>query len=329
VNRAAAPEGTARSVLAGDRRALARAITLVESTREDHRQAADLLLERVLPRTGRSVRIGISGAPGVGKSTFIETFGRHVISRGHKLAVLAVDPSSQRSGGSILGDKTRMEELGRSPDAFIRPSPTGGTLGGVARRTREAVLLCEAAGFDVVIVETVGVGQSETAVADLVDMFVLLLLPSGGDELQGLKKGIVELADLLVISKADGDLAKAAGRSAAEYSNALHVLRPVSVYWTPEVLTCSALENRGVAEVWDRVTDYVATMRAAGAFTARRERQARRWMWSAVDEALHAAFRANPRVQALLSALEDEVASGRTTPTRAARKLLDAFAGAA
>lgn len=315
----------AESIIAGDRRALARAITLVESTRDDHRQAAERLLEHLLPQTGGSVRIGISGVPGVGKSTFIETFGRHIIAEGHKLAVLAVDPSSQRSGGSILGDKTRMEELGRSPDAFIRPTPTSGTLGGVARRTREAMLLCEAAGFDTIIVETVGVGQSETAVAGLVDMFVLLLLPSGGDELQGLKKGIVEIADLLVVNKADGDLEKAAGRSAAEYANALHVLTPASAHWTPGVMTCSALENRGVVEVWHQVTGFVETMQAAGAFSARREHQARGWMWSAVDEALRAAFRADSQVQALLGPLEDEVAAGATTPSRAARALLDAF----
>ncbi|MEK9661176.1 MAG: methylmalonyl Co-A mutase-associated GTPase MeaB, partial [Alphaproteobacteria bacterium] len=285
-------------------------------------------LERLLPHTGASVRIGISGVPGVGKSTFIEAFGRHLTGAGHRLAVLAVDPSSQRSGGSILGDKTRMEELGRSPDAFIRPSPTGGTLGGVARRTREAMLVCEAAGFDVVIVETVGVGQSETAVADLVDMFVLLLLPSGGDELQGLKKGIVEIADLLVVNKADGDLEKAAGRSAAEYANALHVLTPVSAHWTPQVLTCSALEGRGIAEVWRQVEVFVAAMRDAGAFAARRQSQARGWMWSAVDEALQAAFRADPHVQAMLGPLEDEVAAGATTPGAAARALLGAFFGA-
>ena len=324
----AAQEDLAPAILGGDRRALARAITLVESTRDDHRASAEALLERLLPHTGNAIRLGISGVPGVGKSTFIEAFGHHLIAAGHRLAVLAVDPSSQRSGGSILGDKTRMEELGRSPQAFIRPSPTGGTLGGVARRTREAILLCEAAGFDIVIVETVGVGQSETAVADLVDMFVLLLLPSGGDELQGLKKGIVEIADLLVVNKADGDLEKAAGRSAGEYANALHVLTPASAHWTPAVLTCSALENRGIAEIWQQVTRFVETMRAAGAFAARRERQARGWMWSAVDEALRAAFRADPHVQALLGALEDEVASGAITPGHAARTLIAAFGGA-
>jgi LAO/AO transport system kinase len=220
--------GLAQKVLAGDRRALARAITLIESTRADHRAAAEALLARLLPASGKSVRLGISGVPGVGKSTFIERFGLQLIDAGHKVAVLAVDPSSKKSGGSILGDKTRMQELARSPAAFIRPSPTGGTLGGVARRSREALLACEAAGFDVAIVETVGVGQSETAVADMVDMFLLLLLPSGGDELQGLKKGIVELADLLLINKADGELEAAAGRAAAEYTSALNLLRPTS-----------------------------------------------------------------------------------------------------
>ncbi|MBI5163680.1 MAG: methylmalonyl Co-A mutase-associated GTPase MeaB, partial [Magnetospirillum sp.] len=218
-------------VQAGERRALARAITLIESTRPDHRDAADALLHDLLPQAGNAVRVGITGVPGAGKSTFIEAFGLAAIAAGHRLAVLAVDPSSPRSGGSILGDKTRMEELSRDPRAFIRPSPSGGTLGGVARRTREAMLVCEAAGFDVVIVETVGVGQSETAVADMVDMFLLLLVPGGGDELQGLKKGIVELADAIVVNKADGDLAAAAGRAARDYANALHLLAAPAGGW--------------------------------------------------------------------------------------------------
>ncbi|MBT5373864.1 MAG: methylmalonyl Co-A mutase-associated GTPase MeaB, partial [Rhodospirillaceae bacterium] len=232
-------ETLAGSVLKGDRRALARAITLIESTRPDHRRQSEILMGHLLPHAGKSVRIGISGVPGVGKSTFIETFGLHVIGQGHKVAVLAVDPSSKRSGGSILGDKTRMTGLSQSKDAFIRPSPSGGALGGVAARTREALLACEAAGFDVVFVETVGVGQSETAVADMVDTFLLLLLPSGGDELQGIKKGIMEIADLLAVNKADGDLIKAAGRTASDYGNAVRLIRPAYAEWQPRVQTCS------------------------------------------------------------------------------------------
>ena len=238
---AGGPDGLAGRVLAGDRRALARAITLVESTRADHRAAAEALLTQVLPHSGQAVRLGITGVPGGGKSTFIEAFGLFLISQGHRVAVLAVDPTSRRSKGSILGDKTRMEELSRAPEAFIRPSPAGRTLGGVARRTREAMLVCEAAGFDVVIVETVGVGQSETAVADMVDMFLLLLQPGSGDELQGFKRGIMELADLVVVNKADGELAPAAERAAAEYRGALQFLRPASKSWKPEVMKCSSL----------------------------------------------------------------------------------------
>src|SRR6478672_11136472 len=230
----------AQQVVDGDRRALARAITLVESTRADHRAEAEALLAEVLPHVGNSVRVGISGAPGAGKSTFIEALGGYLVEQAHRVAVLAVDPSSTRSGGSILGDKTRMEQLTRSPLAFVRPSPTGGTLGGVARRTREALLLCEAAGFDVVLVETVGVGQSEVAVAGMVDCFMLLIAPAAGDELQGIKRGIMELADLVVVNKADGDLAAIAGITAADYANALHLVRPRIAAWVPRVLTCSA-----------------------------------------------------------------------------------------
>ncbi|MDE0780531.1 MAG: methylmalonyl Co-A mutase-associated GTPase MeaB [Alphaproteobacteria bacterium] len=316
-----------RQVCAGDRRALARAITLIESTRDDHREQADALLAALLPHTGEAIRIGISGVPGVGKSTFIETFGQHVIAAGHKVAVLAVDPSSQRTGGSILGDKTRMEQLSRAPEAFIRPSPTAGTLGGVARRTREVLLACEAAGFDVVLVETVGVGQSETAVADLVDMFLLLLLPSGGDELQGIKKGIMELADLVIVNKADGDLAKAAGRSAAEYANALRLLRPITAEWTPEVLTCSSLEKVGITAIWDRIGDFRSAMDMSGMTDYKRAEQARRWMWGEVDENLLSAFRRHPDVREKLAELEGKVSQAQLTPSAAAQMLLDAFRG--
>lgn len=312
-------------VLAGDRRSLARAITLIESTRPDHRASAEALLHELLPHTGRSVRVGITGVPGAGKSTFIEAFGLHVVAAGHRLAVLAVDPSSPRSGGSILGDKTRMEELGRDPRAFIRPSPSGCTLGGVARRTREAMLVCEAAGFDVVVVETVGVGQSETAVADMVDMFLLLLVPGGGDELQGIKKGIVELADAIVVNKADGDLATAAQRAARDYRNALHLLAPPGGGWTVPVLTCSALQRAGIGEVWETVGGYKAAMKASGRFAARRSDQAHAWMWSEISETLLAALREDARVALLLPELERRVARGELAPGAAARSLVGAF----
>jgi len=314
----------AQGLEAGDRRALARAITLIESTRADHRAAAERLVSYLLPKTGASVRLGISGVPGVGKSTFIEAFGNALISQGHRVAVLAVDPSSKISGGSILGDKTRMETLARSQHAFIRPTPTGGTLGGVARRTREALLLCEAAGFDVVIVETVGVGQSETAVADMVDMFLLLLLPGGGDDLQGLKRGIVEMADLLIVNKADGDTVRTAERTAADYQNALHLLRPPSRGWSPPVLTCSARENRGVADVWTQIEAFRENCGKEG-IARRRADQARSWMWSEIGDTLLAAFRADPEVSARLLECETAVADGRMTPGAAAQDLLKVF----
>lgn len=311
----------------GERRALAQAITLVESTRPDHRAQAEALLTSLLPETGRAVRIGISGVPGVGKSTFIEAFGLHVIALGHKVAVLAIDPTSQRTGGSILGDKTRMEMLSRDDRAFIRPSPAGGTLGGVARRTREAMLLVEAAGFDVVIVETVGVGQSETAVADMVDLFLLLLPPAGGDELQGIKKGIVELADLIVVNKADGDLAAAARHAEAEYRHALSLLRPAHPAWRVPVLSCSALTGQGVAAVWERIGDYRAALGSNGAIAHRRGEQARAWMWREIEESLLDAFRADAAVRAELAAAEAATAHSQMTPGAAARRLLSLFRG--
>jgi LAO/AO transport system kinase len=315
----------AGGVLRGDRRALAKAITLIESTKPEHRREATALLETLLPETGRSVRIGITGVPGVGKSTFIESFGLYVIEENHKVAVLAVDPSSKRGGGSILGDKTRMEALARDDDAFIRPSPAGATPGGVARRTREAMLVCEAAGFDVVIVETVGVGQAETAVADMVDLFVLLLSPAGGDELQGIKRGVMELADLLVVNKADGELVAAAQRTAAEYHNALGLLHAPTAAWFPPVLQASALTGDGVAGVWETVLDYKAKMETAGAIAARRAEQAKAWMWSEVSEGLMAALREHPGVAGQVEALEAQVAAGTITPTAAAERLLAAF----
>jgi LAO/AO transport system kinase len=318
-------ERLAAPLLSGDRRALARAITLVESTRPDHRAGAEALLARLMPATGGSIRLGITGVPGVGKSTFIETFGLHVIARGHRLAVLAVDPSSKRGGGSILGDKTRMEKLATAPEAFIRPSPAGRTLGGVARRTREAILLAEAAGFDVVIVETVGVGQSETAVADMVDMFILLLQPAGGDELQGLKRGIMEVADLLVVNKADGELVSAANRAAADYRRALQLIMPRSLGWRTPVRQCSALTGKGIPEVWEIVEQYRRELSDTGEIAARRGEQARAWLESELADGLLSALRGDARVGAVVAELEAKVAAGLLLPTAAAQRLLDAF----
>jgi LAO/AO transport system kinase len=319
--------GLAQSVRGGDRRALARAITLIESTRADHRAQADALLALLLPHTGKSIRLGITGVPGVGKSTFIERFGLQLIEGGHRVAVLAVDPSSKVSGGSILGDKTRMEELGRNPGAFIRPTPAGTTLGGVARRTREAILLVEAAGFDVVIVETVGVGQSETTVSEMVDMFVLLLLPSGGDELQGIKKGVVELADLVVVNKADGDMKAAATRAASEYRHALYLLRQPTPGWTVEVRTCSALTGVGIAELWQTVGRFRDAVGDAG-IARRRADQARAWLWNELGESLLQQLRADQAVRRRLPALEAAVTAGEITPGVAAAELRALFTGA-
>ena len=316
----------AEALSRGDRRALAQAITLVESSRPDHRPLADRLLEILLPRTGRSIRIGISGAPGVGKSTFIESFGLHVLSRGHRLAVLAVDPSSRLGGGSILGDKTRMTRLAGEAKAFIRPSPAGGTLGGVARRTREAMLVVEAAGHDVVLVETVGVGQSETAVADMTDMFLLMLLPGSGDDLQGIKRGIVELADLILVNKADGALKELASRTAADYQHALRLLHPASPGWTPEVQICSALEGMGIPEAWATIERFRATLGDA-AIAGRRAGQAKAWLRAELSDSLLAALAGHPRLRDRLPALEAEVAAGRLAPGAAARLLLAEFLG--
>ena len=315
----------ADGVLDGNRRALAQAITLIESTRFDHRAAASALLQQLMPHAGNSIRLGISGVPGVGKSTFVEALGNHVIDAGHRVAVLTVDPSSAISGGSILGDKTRMELLSRRPEAYIRPSPAGTTLGGVTRRSREALILCEAAGFDVVIVETVGVGQSETKVADMTDMFVLLQLPGGGDELQGIKRGIMELADLILINKADDDLQTLAERSAAEYRNALRLLHPRLANWKVEVQTCSARDGVGIAEAWDAVLQHRETLESSGQLMQRRTAQARDWMWSEVSDSLIAALQSDAEVRKQIPALEAAVSEGEIPPTVAASKLLDIF----
>ncbi len=310
-------------VQAGDRRALARAITLVESIRPDHRAQAAEVLDAVLANTGGAIRIGISGPPGVGKSTFIEAFGTRLTALGHHVAVLAVDPSSSRSGGSILGDKTRMERLARDPAAFIRPSPAGTELGGVARRTREALLLCEASGFDVVIVETVGVGQSELAVADLVDVFVLLASPSGGDDLQGIKRGIMELADVVVVTKADGDLANAANHAAADLRRAIHLLRPKYEGLSTDTYLVSSTAGTGIDEVWDAITAAHGVLRDSGQLQHLRAGQARAWLWDEIRTGLLERFRAQPSTQAALADLEAAVVAGEVSPTVAAQRLLD------
>ena len=323
-------EAWADEIEAGNRTILARAITLVESTRADHRRQAQQLLVTLLGRghsgPGASTqRVGITGVPGSGKSTFIDALGMQLIDGGHRVAVLAVDPSSTRTGGSILGDKTRMAHLANHEHAFIRPSPSAGTLGGVARATREAIVLVESAGYDVVLVETVGVGQSETAVADMVDCFLVLLLARTGDSLQGIKKGVLELADVLAVNKADGDRALEAEKAARELADALHLLGPSSTGWAPPVLTCSALERRGLDEVWRQVQAHRAVHEASGAFAERRRRQQVAWMWAAVEDRLLSRLRATPEVQALVPRLEAEVQAGTTTPTLAADALLEAF----
>jgi LAO/AO transport system kinase len=313
----------ARDVRAGSRAALARAITLVESRRGDHQALARDLVQMLLPDTGKGFRVGITGSPGVGKSTTIDALGTYLIEQGHKVAVLAVDPSSARSGGSILGDKTRMARLSGSEHAFIRPSPSSGTLGGVAAKTREAMLLCEAAGFDVVLVETVGIGQSETAVSDMTDFFLALMLPGGGDELQGIKKGLVELADMIAINKADGDNIKRAKVTAADYRGALHILSPRSEHWHPPVETYSALTGDGIARIWQKVLDHRKAMNASGDFAARRREQQVKWMWSMLEQRMLARLRSEASVRTRVRKIEAEVADGRVTPALAAEQILE------
>ena len=313
-----------RGVRGADRRAVARAITLVESSRIDHQPAAAELLERLARAPGQALRIGLSGAPGVGKSTFIESFGTFLVDRGHKVAVLAVDPSSAVSGGSILGDKTRMERLAIDPRAYIRPSPSGTSLGGVARRTRETIRVVEAAGFDVVIVETVGVGQSEAGVAAMTDMFVLLLAPGAGDELQGIKRGIVELAHVALVNKADGDLADEARRTAAEYRNAFRMLAGGGPGWTVEVHTCSALTGSGIAEAWGCIERYRDWYETTGARTRKRSEQARGWLWSEIADSVRATIESREDLKRLVERLENDVASGKTPAAVAARRVIAA-----
>lgn len=309
-------------LIAGNRRALAKAITLVESKLEPHRQQAQEILEEVLPHSGNSIRIGITGVPGVGKSTFIEAFGLYLIEQGKRVAVLAVDPSSPIAGGSILGDKTRMEELSRREEAFIRPSPSEGTLGGVAQKTRETMLLCEAAGYDVILVETVGVGQSEYQVAGMVDFFMVLMLPGGGDELQGIKKGIMELADALVINKADGDSENMAKLTRQQYTSAMNLLRHTS-FWTPQVMTCSALKNTNIDTVWGMLVDYWVRAEEEGAFHSKRAQQNRDWMHQLVNEMLLLKLSQNPEVKQMLPSLERSVEEHQITAFAAARQVID------
>ncbi len=309
-------------VLQGNKTALARAITLVESTKRENLEKANTIIEKCLAKKTDSIRIGITGVPGVGKSTFIESFGRKLTSIGKKVAVLAVDPSSTQTKGSILGDKTRMEELVKDDKAFIRPSPSGVSLGGVTRKTRETIILCEAAGYDVILIETVGVGQSETAVHSMVDFFLLLKLPGAGDELQGIKRGIIEMADAIVINKADGDNIKRARNASVEFSRALHLYPPKENGWTPKVLSCSALENTGLDEIWDMISNYIAENKSTNFFTSKRQNQNKNWLIQTLDDQLKQLFYQDKEVASALQKLIDDVINDRISPFRAAEKLL-------
>jgi LAO/AO transport system kinase len=315
----------AEAIRGGDRKAMAKAITLLESKRPEKAERGRAILEELVPHAGQSMRVGVTGPPGVGKSTFIESLGIYLLERGHQVAVLAVDPSSPVTGGSILGDKTRMERLAQEAGAFIRPSPSGGSLGGVADRTREAVLVCEAAGYDIVIVETVGIGQSEVAVRSMVDFFLVLLQPGAGDELQGIKKGVLELADSLVVNKADGAQLEAAKRCAGEHTGALGLLHSRSANWTPRVLMVSSLQGTGIDAVWEAIVAHTAALESGGERQARRNEQARQWMWSLVEEGLRSSFRAHPEVSSQVDSLEQAVQDLEISPAAAARALLDAF----
>jgi len=311
-----------QGVLKCDRRVVAKTITLIESSLSAHQDLAHTIIDLLLPYAGKAIRLGITGAPGVGKSTFIESLGTMLVKKGHRVAVLAVDPSSKRSGGSVLADKTRMEKLAVEERAFVRPSPSGGTLGGVARKTRETMILCEAAGFDVIIVETVGVGQSETAVASMVDFFLMLIISGAGDELQGIKKGILELADAVVVNKADGDNVERAEFARKQYETALHFLSPSSPNWRPPVLTCSAMEMIAIDVIWETVLKHHRKFTQTGELEANRKRQAVDWMWSLVKEGYRKRFYQNPEVGKLLPEILKEVESGKTASTLAASRLL-------
>jgi len=312
-------------ILEGNMTILSQAITLVESLLEEHHDAAQAIIEKCLPHSGNSVRIGITGVPGAGKSTFIEAFGKKITSWGHKLAVLAIDPSSERSKGSILGDKTRMIELSCDPNAFIRPSPSAGSLGGVARKTRETIILCEAAGFDTVFVETVGVGQSETAVHSMVDFFLLLMISGAGDELQGIKRGIMEMASMIVINKADGNNIDKATQAKALYQSALHLFPPVVSGWTPKVLTTSSKQRIGLEEIWSTISDYISLAKSNDFFQSNREEQMKFWMYETINETLQNHFYSNPQIRSLLKDYEDRVATHRISSFIAAKELLNKY----
>ena len=315
----------AEGIRSGNRAMLARAITLLESKRPDHQKAARLLVQDLLPDTGRAIRVGITGVPGAGKSTTIDTLGTYLIGQGHKVAVLAVDPSSARTGGSILADKTRMAQLAVDANAFVRPSPSAGTLGGVAVKTREAMLACEAAGFDTILVETVGTGQSETVVSDMTDFFLALMVPGAGDELQGLKKGLVEIADMIAINKADGDNVVRARAAAAEYRAALHILSPRSANWSPPVVTYSAKTGDGIAELWSKVTEHRKLLTASGEIAARRREQQVKWMWAMFEEHLRTKLATDPKLKAKLPQLEAAVSAGRLSPALAVDEIVEAL----
>jgi len=319
------PGELAELVRSGNTMWLARAITLVESRKHAHRALASELLTAVMPDTGGADRVGLTGVPGVGKSTFIDQFGTNLTAAGKRVAVLAVDPSSSRTGGAILGDKTRMERLSADPNAFIRPSPAGRSLGGVARATRESILLCEAAGFDVVLVETVGVGQSETTVSEMVDIFVVLMLAGAGDELQGIKRGVLEIADLITVNKADGDNVKRARMAAADYRRAIHLMTPASPNWTPPVMTCSALTNEGLPQIWDTIVEHRERLTATGERATRRQRQQIGWMWSLIGDGLLDEFRESATMATMLPDIEAAVLAGELPPAVAADRLLAAF----
>lgn len=314
-----------KKLFKGDRRTLAKLITVIESKLDENRKESQTILETILPRAGKSIRIGITGIPGVGKSTFIESLGLSLIKKGFKVAVLAVDPSSPISGGSLMGDKTRMEELSRSNLAFIRPSPTSGSLGGVAQKTRETMLLCEAAGYDVILIETVGVGQSEVEVASMVDFFLVLMLPNSGDELQGIKKGILELADMIVVNKADGESVTMAETTAQHYRNAFHLLIPHSSFWHPKVKTCSAVKNINIDKIWDTVMDFKNLSISNDQFDIKRAAQNREWMWKLVHEMLDLELKRNQGVMDIWPIMEKKVTSGETTPYFAAKKIIELF----
>jgi LAO/AO transport system kinase len=318
-----APDHLAERLVAGDRAALARAITLIESRKPAHQEAARALMQAVLPHTGRAIRVGITGVPGVGKSTLIDTLGSSLTAEGHRIAVLAIDPSSTRTGGSILGDKTRMARLAQDRNAFIRPSPASGTLGGVAGRTRETMLLCEAAGFDVILVETVGIGQSETAVADMTDFFLVLMLSGAGDELQGIKKGLLELADMIAINKAEGEGRGRAEAAKAEYLAALHILQPASATWSPPVVLVSGLANQGLDAMWGHVIEHRRRMQASGEFEAKRRVQQVKWMWTMLEDRLRARLRSDGSVKRHVAALEARVANGELAPTLAVEEIAE------